>query len=145
MKPTDTRAKIYKPHVDGKLIAVCFITIGEMHYGAAKRGWDKSKVDDLNKRLRSAVIVPFDFKMCTVFGDLKARLSKIGRTVETNDLWIAACAVRHSIPLISHNRSHYEGIPGLVLISEAPVIAEIQSQTEFEGMEKGKKATTDEG
>ena len=37
-----------------------------------------------------------------------------------NDLWIAATAIRHSIPLLSNNRRHFADIPGLVLISEAP-------------------------
>jgi hypothetical protein len=50
------------------------------------------------------------------------------RFVADNDMWIAASAVRHNVPLVSHNRDHFEGIPGLVLISEAPVIKEISSQ-----------------
>jgi predicted nucleic acid-binding protein len=37
-----------------------------------------------------------------------------------NDLWIAALAVRHSVPLVSNNRTHFQRVPGLVLISEAP-------------------------
>jgi predicted nucleic acid-binding protein len=37
-----------------------------------------------------------------------------------NDLWIAATAIRYSIPLLSNNRRHFEEVPGLVLISEAP-------------------------
>jgi hypothetical protein len=36
-----------------------------------------------------------------------------------NDLWIAACALRHSVPLISNNRKHFEKISGLQLISLA--------------------------
>ena len=46
-----------------------------------------------------------------------------------NDLWIAACALRHSIPLVSNNDRHFTGVPGLVLISEAQAIREIPSQT----------------
>jgi hypothetical protein len=34
--------------------------------------------------------------------------------------WIAACAVRYGIPLVTHNRRHFEGIPGLEMICEAP-------------------------
>jgi hypothetical protein len=40
--------------------------------------------------------------------------------VAANDLWIASCAIRHAIPLISNNRKHFEKIPGLTLISETP-------------------------
>jgi hypothetical protein len=56
------------------------------------------------------------------------QLTKAGRVVADNDLWIASCAVRHKLPLISNNRKHFQAIPELTLISEAPVIAEIESQ-----------------
>jgi len=128
MRPEDARAKIYLPHTQHKLLAVCFVTVGELLFGASKRGWGKRRVADLHKRLRSVVVVPYDYKMCAVYGDLKARLTQAGIGVTDNDLWIAACAVRHSIPLISNNRRHFENIPDLVLISEAPVLAEIKSQ-----------------
>lgn len=99
-----------------------------MLFGAYKNKWGKAKLEQLRARLRSVTIVPYDWVVCQTYGDLKARLQEVGKQVACNDLWIAACAVRHSIPLISNNRSHFEGIPGLVLISEAPVIAQIESQ-----------------
>jgi predicted nucleic acid-binding protein len=85
MKPNDTRAKVYAPHVKGKRPAV-----------------------------------PYDEAICDVYAELKAELSAAGYCVESNDLWIAACAVRHSIPLITNNRSHFENIPRLSIISELP-------------------------
>jgi tRNA(fMet)-specific endonuclease VapC len=41
-----------------------------------------------------------------------------GKRVAAGDAWIAAVAVRHGLPLVTHNRRHYEPIPGLVIISE---------------------------
>ncbi len=127
----DTRAALYRPHVDRKLIAVSFITVGEILFGAYKNKWGSTKLEQIKARLRSVTIVPYDWAVCQTYGDLKARLQEAGKGVADNDLWIAACAVRHSIPLISNNRAHFEGIPGLVLISEAPVIAQIQSQKDM--------------
>ena len=75
---------------------------------------------ELENRLRSTIIIPYDYKVCATYADLKANLQEEGRKVADNDLWIAACAVRHKIRLISNNRSHFQNIPGLVLISEAP-------------------------
>ena len=34
------------------------------------------------------------------------------------DAWIAAVALRNGMPLVTHNRRHFEGIPGLTVISE---------------------------
>ncbi len=60
--------------------------------------------------------------------ELNAKLMKAGRPIGDNDLWIAATAIRHSIPLISHNRKHYDEIPGLVFISETPKIPKVQME-----------------
>jgi tRNA(fMet)-specific endonuclease VapC len=129
MRPHDTRSAIYAKRVAGKLIAVSFVTVGELLFGAKKRKWGATKVAELERRLRGAVIVPYDRALCDTYGRLKAETRAKGITVTDNDMWIAASAVRHNIPLVSHNRRHFECIPDLVLISEEPVIKEITSQS----------------
>lgn len=119
MKSGDTRAAMYVPHVEGKSVGVSFVTVGELYFGAYKRNWGAAKIEDLDGRLRSVVIVPYDLPLCTTYASLKSKTISSGRTIPDNDLWIASCAVRHSIPLISHNRQHFVRIPGLMLISEA--------------------------
>ena len=128
----DTRAALYRPHLQGKVLALSFITVGELLFWAEKRKWGARKIADLYMRLRSTVIVPYDLALCETYGKLKAKLQETGRVVADNDLWISSCAIRHSIPLVSNNRAHFEGIPDLVLISEAPRVAEIQSQAGFQ-------------
>jgi predicted nucleic acid-binding protein len=127
----DTRASVYRPHLINKLVALSFVTVGELLFWANKRKWSNRKIADLYTRLKSTVIVPYDLALCETYGSLKAKLQESGRVVADNDLWIAACSIRHSIPLVSNNRAHFEGIPDLVLVSEAPRIAEIRSQAEF--------------
>jgi predicted nucleic acid-binding protein len=34
------------------------------------------------------------------------------------DSWIAATALRHGMPLVTHNAQHFEGIPDLTIIAE---------------------------
>ena len=128
MKPEDPRAKLYLPHLEGRLVAVSFVTVGELLFGAAKSKWGERRIDDLKRRLRAVVIVPYDYELCNTYADLKARLEAAGRRLGDNDLWIAASAVRHGIPLVSNNRRHFEDLPGLELISEAAVAQEVQSQ-----------------
>jgi tRNA(fMet)-specific endonuclease VapC len=124
----DTRAEVYKKHLQGKLVALSFVTVGELQFWAIKRKWGARRLAELSTRLRSTVIVPYDLAICETYGNLRAKLEALGKKVADNDLWIAACAIRHSIPLVSNNRTHFEGIPDLILHSEAPVVAEIQSQ-----------------
>ncbi len=116
-KAGDERAKLYRPHVEGKLVAVSFVTVGELHFGAAKAGWSPDKILRMQARLRATVIVPYDSGVCEAYGRIKASLPK-SRVISDNDLWIAACAVRHSVPLVTHNRRHFDQIAELVVISE---------------------------
>lgn len=91
-KSGDKRGALYRPHISGKLSVISFITVGEMYFGARKARWNKAKIERLEKRIRSVVVAPYDLAVCEAYGRLKAALRK-GRTIEDNDIWIAACAV----------------------------------------------------
>lgn len=114
----DPRAALYQEHVKGKRVALSFVSVGELYVWAEKRKWALPRVAALEQRLKALVIVPYDLELCRQYGRVKASLPP-GRVVHTNDLWIAVCAIRHSLPLVTHNRKHFEGIPGLVVISES--------------------------
>jgi tRNA(fMet)-specific endonuclease VapC len=118
-KASDSRAELYRPHVKGKTIALSFVTVGELFAWGAKKNWGAKKFAELEQRIKAAVIVPFDLDLCRHFGRLKAELMVAGRVIPVNDLWIAACALRHSLLLVTHNSKDFEGIPGLKIITEA--------------------------
>jgi tRNA(fMet)-specific endonuclease VapC len=118
MKGTDTRAAVYAPHVKGKTIALSFVTVGELFAWGERKGWGAKKFSDLEQRIKTAVVVPYDLDLCRQFGQIKAEMMNAGRPVPSNDLWIAACALRHSIPLVTHNAKHFANIPGLKIITE---------------------------
>ncbi|HVA62193.1 MAG TPA: PIN domain-containing protein [Terriglobales bacterium] len=70
---------------------------------------------DLEQRILAVVVLPFDLDLCRVYARTRASLPA-GVTVAANDLWIAACALRHALPLISNNHRHFQPVPGLQLI-----------------------------
>lgn len=119
IKEGDTRAQLYRPHVQGKTIALSFVTVGELYAWAAKKQWNAKRSAELERRIKAAVIVPFDFELCKQFGKLKAELMTVGRVIPANDLWIAACALRHALPLVTHNPKDFVGIPNLIVRTEA--------------------------
>jgi tRNA(fMet)-specific endonuclease VapC len=114
----DTRGNAYRPHIKNKTVAISFVTVGELYYWAESRNWSPKNRQNLEDRLKAVVVVPYDAQLCRVYGKLRASLSP-GINVAANDLWIAACSLRHSIPLITNNRKHFERIPNLNLISES--------------------------
>jgi tRNA(fMet)-specific endonuclease VapC len=118
-----TNAALYRPHVEGRSVAISFVTVGELYVLAARNKWGATRSLDLEAHLRSSVVVPYDVEVCRAYAQLKTHLKTTlgsARVIDSNDLWIAACAIRHGIPLVTHNRRHFEGVRGLDIISEAP-------------------------
>ena len=46
---------------------------------------------------------------------LRAHLHSLGQPIDPNDLWIAAHALARDVPLVTHNLSEFERVPGLVV------------------------------
>ena len=110
-------ADLYRPHVEGQLSAIAFITVGEMYYGAEKAGWGSRKRQALETTLRNFIVVPYDHEVARCYGRLVAERQRKGRPIEPNDAWIAACAVRHGTKLVTHNAKDFRGVASLELIT----------------------------
>ena len=59
-----------------------------------------------------------DQKTAHHYAEVYAALRKIGAPIPTNDLWIAALARQHRLPLFSLD-AHFSAIPGLTIIDPA--------------------------
>jgi tRNA(fMet)-specific endonuclease VapC len=117
-----TLAAQYEKHIKGKRHALSFVTVGELLSWSKQRNWGPAKIAKLEQSIARTGVIPYDMALCQTYAELRAKLLGAGRPIGDNDLWIAATAIRHSIPLVSHNRKHYDEIPGLVLISETPKV-----------------------
>jgi predicted nucleic acid-binding protein len=123
LRENDMRASLYRPHVQGRIAVVSYVTIGELYFWGERRKWGDKRLRLLEEAIRATTVVRYDLEVCKTYAHLKPSLknpSGSQRTIGDNDLWIASCAVRHDITLVTHNRRHFEGIPHLRIISEAP-------------------------
>ena len=111
-------AKAYAPHLKGKLIAISFITVGELYYGTEKNNWGEKRKLQLETSLRNYVVIPYDHEIAKLHGKVLVLRERIGRQVSFNDAWIAACAIRHGTPLVTHNSKDFESISNLQVITE---------------------------
>ena len=114
-------AKAYVPHVQGKLLAISFITVGEMYFGAENRNWGKKKRNELETTLRNFIVIPYDHEIARCYGRLVAERKRKGKPIAFNDAWIAACATRHAVPLLTHNAKDFVEITTLDVITENQV------------------------
>jgi len=115
-------ASLYDKHLDGRQQTLCFAVVAELLQGARVRNWGAGMIAQLEESLRTVTIIPYDVGVCRVWASLcdAKNIDGSARVFGNNDRWIAACAMHHGVPLISHNRKHFTGIPGLTLVSEAP-------------------------
>lgn len=89
------------------------ITLGEMLYGAAKRGSQRlsERVEDLI--LAAALVIPFDEPAAREYGRLRAELEQSGRSLAEPDLRIASVALSRGLTLVTGNTRHFARVPGL--------------------------------
>jgi tRNA(fMet)-specific endonuclease VapC len=109
----DSRASEYAPILQGNRIAVSFMTVSELFQWAALRNWGVQKIDRLEQTLSSYLVIPPDIELCRIWGNLRAQRQSIGRAISPQDAWIAATAIRHNLPLVTHNAKDFQEIPGL--------------------------------
>jgi tRNA(fMet)-specific endonuclease VapC len=113
----DTRAQLYAPLLQGHRLALSFVSVGELFEWAKIHTWGARRLTQLEKRLSAHVIVPVDLDTCRIWGNIRAAQRLKGQMIATQDAWVAAAAIRHQLPLITHNKRHYESIADLEIRS----------------------------
>jgi len=63
--------------------------------------------------LDSLPILPVDLSIARVHAQLWAELAQRGTPIGTHDLWLAASAVTHGLPIATLNVREFERVPGL--------------------------------
>ena len=109
-------AEVYSQHLQGKLVSISFITVGELYFGAEKAKWGEKRRNQLETTLRNFLVIPYDHDIARCYGRIVA--GRKGRPISCADAWIAACAVRHDIPLVTHNAKDFDVIADLHVITE---------------------------
>ena len=114
----DTRAEVYAPHIKNKTLYISFMTVAELYKWPFKRNWAEQKKQQLLQHLHSYVVLPYDDSLAWTWAELVVKTQNAGTPLSWDDSWIAATALRHNLPLVTHNGKHFAKVPGLNLISE---------------------------
>lgn len=51
------------------------------------------------------------------YGEVYRHLAESGKLIGTNDLWIAAAGLAHSLPVVTRNLDEFRRVPGLTVIA----------------------------
>jgi tRNA(fMet)-specific endonuclease VapC len=115
----DTRAALYKPHLDGKLQIVAAQTRAELELWTLLHGWGQRRRQALYDYLKGFIRAGVDEAVCLRWADVQHDAQTKGRPISISDAWVAATALAYDIPLVTHNRKDFENVQGLIVISES--------------------------
>ena len=107
-------------HLEGRIAALSFQSVGELWYGAIKNGWGERHKRALDDAIRRFVVLAYDEATVRAWAELKAQAEAGGQPKDAADLWVAAAAKRHRLPLLTNDRDLLRGLDIVVLRPEDP-------------------------
>ena len=94
------------------------MTVAELRCWAKVRSWGVTRRAKMEEFLKEFLIHPYDDALCTMWAELTHQARLKGMRINCADAWVAATAVLHRIPLVTHNASDFNYLDALVVISE---------------------------
>jgi len=90
----------------------------ELLLGAKLSSKRDERLSEVQSLLDQHEISSFDADAAHVASDIGTELRKKGQTMEVRDLLNASICVARNMPMLTKNRSHYERVPALRIVSE---------------------------
>ncbi len=91
------------------------ITLGELQIGvelATNPQLEQKKIAYFELNVD---VLPVTNLTASLYARIYAQLRRAGKQIPTNDIWIAACALEHNLPLDTTD-AHFALVPGLRLV-----------------------------
>jgi len=101
---------------------ISVITYGELIFGANKSEYVEKNLATAKRIGDLFPIIDVSKGIIEVFGELKVKLQKKGRSIDDMDLMIAATAMFMNLVLVTNNEKHFQEIPGLEVENWSNVI-----------------------
>lgn len=89
--------------------------LAEYQYGLINSRHQKSLETWLNQLKLFWPVLILDLMTAHFYAEIRNQLKKKGRMIPVNDLWIAALAIQHQLPILSEDR-HFDCIDGVTRI-----------------------------
>lgn len=94
--------------------AVSIVTIAELKVGAYKTN-DYRQWKEVFETQNSFATIPIDHDTFDKYAQFRALLEKQGKKIDSLDLLIACSAIQNNMIVITHNKEHFDRIPGIQL------------------------------
>ena len=96
-------------------VAICFMTVGELFYGAERSKYKLKNLNLVDEFILSIDIINTDFGILRKFGELKSNLYEKNIMLPDADILIASTALTKCSKLITGNIKHFNRFENLVV------------------------------
>jgi tRNA(fMet)-specific endonuclease VapC len=93
------------------------MTEAELEQWVLLANWGPERVRRFRSFMNRFASVPSSRDLILRWAEVMVRSRASGRRLEVADAWIAATALLHEAPLITHNPTDYTGVPTLTVLS----------------------------
>lgn len=94
---------------------ISVISYGELTYGARKSNHPEKNTATVSRIGELFTIIDINQGIIEIFGEIKAKLEKMGERIDDMDLLIASTALYMNMTLVTNNKKHFSRVPDLVL------------------------------
>lgn len=92
------------------------IVLGELCYGAQNSTQVQNNLAKIAELQQATTVLPCDEHTAETYGKIKHGLRLLGKPIPENDIWIAALARQHELPLATLDK-HFAQIVDLKIVS----------------------------
>ena len=114
----DTRAALYQPHLAGRLQIIAAQTRAELELWTLVNNWGRRRRAALSAYLNNFVLAETDEPICLRWAVVQDEARRRGRPISVSDAWVAATALVHMVPLVTHNPNDFKNVSGLMVVTE---------------------------
>ena len=94
---------------------VGFATLGELAVGIARARDSRREGERVRAALGASRVLLPTLRTVRHYGETVAALQRLGQPIPVNDVWNAALALEHDVPLLADD-DHFNRVPGLKFI-----------------------------
>ncbi len=95
-------------------VFVSSTALGELYYGARKSAHATANLARIEQFAAAVEVLSIDALTAQLYGQIRDRLRLKGRPIPENDIWIAATAIQHSLPLATRD-DHFKEVDALAI------------------------------
>lgn len=98
--------------VEAEEVFVPSIAVGELLYGARLSARAAENRAEVEAFAAATAVLSCNLQTCSHYAEIKAGLRARGRPIPENDIWIAAIALQHGLPLATRD-PHFDQVDAI--------------------------------